>query len=262
MERMGFAPTTRLQSVDTAWLDLHFTGTAVFEHAGSRPLPRLAGSPHNMPPRLPATTASNANQVTAGMASTAFTSSQSHPRGVRSFFEKLNGPLHKRTLRAFMIIVIVHLAEHLVQAYQVYVLGWPLHQARGVLGQAFPWLVHSEVLHYGYALIMLVGIWTLLPGFVGRSRRWWLAALVIQFWHHVEHLLLQGQAIAGRSLFGAPVPTSIAQLWIPRLELHLLYNSLVFVPMMVAMYYHLFPSAPEAAGMRCSCSLRSHPATA
>src|SRR5438132_5722586 len=35
---------------------------------------------------------------------------------------------------------------------------------------------HSEVLHYGYALIMLVGIWTLLPGFVGRSRAWWLAA--------------------------------------------------------------------------------------
>src|SRR2546421_7266720 len=51
--------------------------------------------------------------------------------------------------------------------------------------QAFPWLVHSEVLHYGYALIMLVGIWMLLPGFVGRSRAWWLAALVIQFWHQI-----------------------------------------------------------------------------
>jgi len=99
-----------------------------------------------------------------------------------------------------------HWAEHLVQAYQVYVLKWPLHQARGVLGQAFPWLVHSEVLHYGYALIMLVGIWTLLPGFVGRSRTWWVAALVIQFWHHIEHALLQGQVIAGRTLFGAAAP--------------------------------------------------------
>src|SRR5207253_2239804 len=63
-----------------------------------------------------------------------------------SVFEQLNGPWHKRTLRVFMIIVIVHLAEHLVQAYQAYVLAWPLHQARGILGQAFPWLVHSEVL--------------------------------------------------------------------------------------------------------------------
>jgi hypothetical protein len=32
----------------------------------------------------------------------------------------------------------------------------------------------------------------------------------------------------------------------------------VFVPMMVAMCYHLFPSAPEAAGMRCSCAFHSH----
>ena len=83
------------------------------------------------------------------MASTAFTS---------SFVGKLNGPWHKRALQTFMVIVLAHWAEHLVQAYQVYVLKWPLHQARGVLGQAFPWLIHSEVLHYGYAMIMLVGI--------------------------------------------------------------------------------------------------------
>src|SRR5213078_2357892 len=99
---------------------------------------------------------------------------------------------------------------HLVQAYQVYVLKWPVHEARGALGQVFPWLVHSEVLHYGYAVIMLAGIWALLPGFVGRSRAWWLAALVIQFWHHIEHALLQGQVIAGRTLFGSPVPTARA----------------------------------------------------
>jgi hypothetical protein len=177
-----------------------------------------------------------------------------------TFFGKLNGPWHKRALQVFMVIVLAHWAEHLAQAYQVYVLKWPLHQARGVLGQAFPWLVHSEALHYGYALIMLIGIWTLLPGFVGRSRTWWLVALVIQFWHHIEHALLQGQAIVGRNLFGAPVPTSILQLLVPRLELHLFYNTVVFVPMIVAMYYHVFPSASDAAGMRCHCALHSHAA--
>ena len=177
---------------------------------------------------------------------------------MRNFLTKLNGPWHEWALRTFMIIVLAHWAEHLVQAYQVYVLRWPLHHARGVLGQAFPWLVHSELLHYGYALIMLVGIWALLPGYVGRARVWWLAALVIQFWHHIEHGLLQGQAITGRTLFGAAAPTSIIQLLIPRLELHLVYNTLVFVPMVVAMYYHLVPSAPEAEGMRCHCALHSH----
>jgi hypothetical protein len=140
----------------------------------------------------------------------------------------------------------------------VYVLGWRPHQAGGALGLAFPWLVHSETLHYGYAVIMLAGLCTMLPGFVGRARQWWLVALVIQFWHHIEHALLQGQAIAGHNLFGAAVPTSILQLWFPRLELHLFYNSVVFIPMMVAMYYHVFPGATDAAGMRCGCALPSH----
>jgi hypothetical protein len=161
-----------------------------------------------------------------------------------------------------MVIVLAHWAEHIAQAYQVYVLHWPMHQARGVLGQAFPWLVHSEVLHYGYALVMLVGIWTLLPGFVGRSRTWWLVALVIQFWHHIEHALLQIQALTGHNLFGRPVPTSILQLVVPRLELHLFYNTIVFIPMVVAMVYHLWPSAPERAAMRCSCAFQPRPVAA
>ena len=170
----------------------------------------------------------------------------------------LNGPWHAWALRTFTLIVLAHWTEHLVQAYQVYALGWPMHQARGVLGQVFPWLVHSEVLHYGYALVMLAGIWILLPGFTGRARTWWIVALVIQFWHHIEHALLQGQAIAGRTLFGGAQPTSILQVWFPRLELHLFYNTIVFIPMAVAMYYHLFPSAHEAQDMRCSCALHSH----
>jgi len=105
---------------------------------------------------------------------------------VKSLIEKLNGPWHKRALQTFMVIVLAHWAEHLVQAYQVYVLNWPMHDARGVLGQAFPWLVHSEVLHY---------------------------------------------------------------------------NTIVFVPMIIGMCYHLFPSVPDAARMHCTCSLRLHSAT-
>jgi hypothetical protein len=65
----------------------------------------------------------------------------------------------------------------------------------------------------------------------------------IQFWHHIEHLLLISQYMTGHNLFGRPVPTSIIQLWIPRVELHLFYNAIVFIPMVIAMYYHLFPPA-------------------
>src|SRR5258707_4817114 len=104
-----------------------------------------------------------------------------------AFLAKLNGPWHERALRTFMVIVIAHWAEHLAQAYQVYVLKWAPHQAGGVLGQAFPWLVHSEVLHYGYALIMLAGLLAFLPGFVGQARTWWLLALLVQVLQHIQH---------------------------------------------------------------------------
>jgi hypothetical protein len=179
-------------------------------------------------------------------------------RSIRSpLLRKLNAEWHEPALQLFMVVVLAHWAEHLAQAFQIYVLGWSIPAARGVLGLWFPWLVASELLHYAYALVMLLGIWVLRSGFTGRSRTWWTLALGIQFWHHVEHALLQGQALTGHYLFGSPVPLSIAQLWIPRVELHLIYNSLVFVPMVVGMYFHMFPSQQEAAVMGCTCSF--HP---
>jgi hypothetical protein len=82
-----------------------------------------------------------------------------------------------------------------------------------------------------------------------------MIAFWIQFFHHIEHGLLQAQAILGQNLFDRPVPTSLAQLWVPRVELHLFYNTIVFIPMMIAMYYHLFPPADEAREQRCTCAM-------
>lgn len=168
----------------------------------------------------------------------------------------LNGQYHRLALNAYMLIVLAHWAEHLVQAYQVWVLGWPRPQARGVLGQWFPWLVTSEWLHYWYAVLMLAGLFLLRPGFVGQARTWWTVALVIQFWHHIEHLLLLIQAQTGMFFFGGAVPTSVAQIVFPRVELHLFYNSIVFVPMVVAMYLHLRPNPRDLRETSCSCVRR------
>src|SRR5262245_58099540 len=114
---------------------------------------------------------------------------------------KLNAEWHELALRSFTAIVLAHWAEHLAQAFQVYVLGWPLKEARGLLGIPFPWLVASEVMHYLYAIVMLAGIWVLRTGFVGRSRAWWMVAFWIQVWHHFEHALLLGQATVGANFF-------------------------------------------------------------
>ena len=44
-------------------------------------------------------------------------------RANASFSEKLNTRWHERGLQIFMLIVLAHWAEHLVQAYQIYVMG-------------------------------------------------------------------------------------------------------------------------------------------
>jgi hypothetical protein len=167
---------------------------------------------------------------------------------------RLNGAYHRPALAVFLLIVLAHWAEHVAQAVQIWGLGWSVSESRGVLGLYFPWLVQQEWLHYGYALVMLAGLWTLRGAFVGRSGAWWRAALGIQIWHHVEHLLLLVQALSGAYLLGRAVPTSVLQLAFPRVELHLFYNAAVFLPMVVATYLHLRPRPEERGAMRCGCA--------
>jgi len=85
---------------------------------------------------------------------------------------------------------------------------------------------------------------------------WWDIALAVQVWHHFEHALLLIQAMVHENLFGSPVPTSLLQVIIPRVELHLFYNAVVFVPMVIAVYYHLRPPAREAQRSNCDCCSR------
>ena len=172
---------------------------------------------------------------------------------ISSFLEKLNGAGHEKALWVYMAIVIAHWLEHLMQAYQIWVLGMARPESLGLVGKWYPWLVTSELMHWSYAVSMFIGLVILLPGFYGRSRLWWMISLLIQGWHLFEHSLLQGQAMIGDFLFGASIPMSVFQYWIPRVELHLIYNAAVFIPMMVAMYYHLYPPAGEPAPA-CGCA--------
>jgi hypothetical protein len=183
----------------------------------------------------------------------------------------------RKVLAAFVVLCFVHLSEHIVQAFQVYALGWPLHQSRGILGQIWPWLAHSETLHWTYAALMFWGLWGLRGLFTGRARTFWTVAAAIQTWHLFEHSLLLWQATTGHNFFGAPQPISVIQfsgflngpaangfggllkmshfgvctcqgampgtvhkftplmLLVRRVEVHLLYNFAVMIPMTVAL---------------------------
>ena len=110
-------------------------------------------------------------------------------------------------------------------------------------------------MHYGYALVMMIAFIVLRKGFTGSSRTWWGVALWIQVWHHLEHLLLLAQAVTGAHLLGAAAPTSLAQLLFPRVELHLFYNTVVTIPMVVAMVLHARPRVGDPVAA-CTCAAR------
>jgi hypothetical protein len=166
--------------------------------------------------------------TTSAIAPASVAGAQTLPEARRSRYD--------RALLLFLAVVLAHWVEHVVQALQVFALGWSRPDARGALGLLWPALVQSEALHYGYAIVMLVGLVLLRPAFTGQARTWWTVALALQIWHHAEHLLLLSQAVAGHPFFGAQQYTSLLQLAFPRIELHLFYNAVVFVPMCVAMY--------------------------
>jgi hypothetical protein len=149
----------------------------------------------------------------------------------------------------FMAIILAHWSEHLVQMGQIYLLHWPKAKALGVLGLAVPWLVASEWLHFVYAFLMVVGLVELRYGFTGAAANWWAGALYLQYWHGFEHLLLftqvqEGFRLVKWAVVSAPPivpPQSIVQLLLPagfRPELHLFYNLMVTVPMVVATYIY------------------------
>jgi len=175
------------------------------------------------------------------------------------FYESINTRWHKVALLSFAVIVLFHWLEHIVQAYQFFVMHWTRPMSMGILGMYYPWLMKTETLHYGFALVMLIGLWVLRKGFTGTSYKWWMAAFWLQFYHHFEHLILFYQAQTHRYWFGGTVPTSIGQIWIPRIELHLIYNALVFIPMVVAMYYHMYPPARDTVKPACSCARHRAP---
>jgi len=167
---------------------------------------------------------------------------------------QLNTTWHEKALWAYAVVVALHWLEHLFQAYQIWILDMPRPQSLGALGYLFPWLVKSEVMHFGFAVFMLVGLMVLAPGFSGAAAKWWFASLAIQSWHFIEHTLLQGQAAVGSNLFHSEVPMSVVQQWIPRPELHLLYNLAVFIPMVVAMVLHARPGE-ATSGATCTCAV-------
>lgn len=150
----------------------------------------------------------------------------------------------------FNLIVFVHTMEHVVQMLQLYFLGMTRKGSLGVLGMVYPWLVKSELLHWGMALITLAGLIYFLPQFKHKARVWLLVTLNLQIFHYIEHQLLLSQYLT-HNLYDFKQPVSITQVIaqslyhlpyagmpvLPRIELHFAYNLIILIPMVIALSY-------------------------
>jgi len=172
------------------------------------------------------------------------------------FLARINSIKHYQALMVYVAIVVAHWIEHLVQAIQVFVLQMPRPEAGGFLGYLFPNVNKNEILHWTYAVVMFVGLLMLHKGFAARSRRWWNVAIGIMTWHFFEHSFLLFQYWSGWHFTGTPAPTSVIQTIFPRVELHLIYNMAVMVPVLMALSVHWL--GPKKIGPQGSCNCRKH----
>ena len=163
----------------------------------------------------------------------------SSERKHRATFRPFSEAWFQRLLILYMVIVVGHFTEHVLQLIQADVLAWPRPEAGGLIGLWSPQLVTNESLHFSYNLMQLLGLLVLSYHVTGRARLWWRFAIVVQLWHFFEHFLLQSQWLTGIFLFDPTRQMGIGELFVPRLELHFVYNALVFVPTMIGVYFYV-----------------------
>lgn len=147
---------------------------------------------------------------------------------------------HNRLLAMYMLIVLFHFAEYVIQVIQFAYLGFSRTDAGGLLGEQFPALLTNETLHFGYNLILFVGIRMLYKGMSSGAQMWWMVGGMLQGWHLFEHTLLQFQWLTGSYWFGANRQTSLLENFIPRIELHFMYNTVVTIPIVIAVCVHVY----------------------
>lgn len=144
---------------------------------------------------------------------------------------------HYQWLALFEVVLISqvgHFIEHLVQMYQIHILGLRGVAARGIFGQ-----LDVEWVHFLFNSYLLIAFLLLALRF--RKNPWLWATLVVALIHEFEHLyIMRNYFITGKQglpgLLGRGGVISIPLL---RADVHFLYNLVESVPMMLAFIWQL-----------------------
>src|SRR5919109_1178859 len=124
---------------------------------------------------------------------------------------RLTETTFRRLFIATVVVQGIHVFEHVVQLYQVFVLGIPENQALGLLGYVLQFHGTEEWLHLVFNLsylsalvLLLVTILGFVPDPVSRGAfAAFVFAVAFESWHNVEHLVIISNVIANG---GCPCP--------------------------------------------------------
>jgi hypothetical protein len=146
---------------------------------------------------------------------------------------------HYGWLSLFFVLVVTqggHMIEHIVQMYQIHVLGLMGLKARGVFGA-----LDIEWVHFVWNTWVLLAVVLLVFRF--RRNPWLWATLVLATWHESEHIYILSvylrTHVAGSPGLLAKGGVIAGGLPIKRPDLHFFYNVAETIPLFAAFTYQL-----------------------
>jgi hypothetical protein len=147
---------------------------------------------------------------------------------------------------AVVVIQTVHLAEHVIQLFQVYALGVPDDDALGLLGYIYQFQGTEEWLHLAFNAVYFASLALIAAGLLrSPALRSTVPILVLgaflffglwlEGWHVIEHLVIISNVVAND---GCPCPGIVdARLGVSDTVLHLVYNTIAYVATVLPLMY-------------------------
>jgi len=162
------------------------------------------------------------------------------PNGPASLLKTIFYPLFV----AVVFVQGIHVVEHVVQLVQVYAFGIPDDEALGLLGYVLAIQGTEEWLHLVFNSVYLLSLYALalpLLWLTPRTVPAWafgafaLAALGLETWHVVEHMVIVSNVIRNG---GCPCPgISDRVLGVTDTQLHFVYNAVAYAGTVIPFWY-------------------------
>lgn len=144
---------------------------------------------------------------------------------------------HYGWLALFYLLVISqggHVVEHVVQVFQIHILGQPPKEARGIFGA-----LDIEWVHFTWNTWVLVAVVLLALRF--RKNPWLLLGLAFAAWHELEHVVIMSTYLATGTVGTPGILSRGGILGSPliRPDLHFAYNIIESTPLAIAFVVEL-----------------------